>query len=127
LVTKVKHLNKMAGSWKEPPPCGRIQLVAMSATVGNLRELAHFLQAELFTDVWRPVRLEEYVKVGRDLFQVDAKSFCGGEEFRLVRRLDVSSYTQTMKALDEDYLTELVLEVSVRLLRPSYWSAKTIQ
>jgi hypothetical protein len=48
----------------------RIQLIAMSATVGNLRELAHFLSAELFTDDWRPVRLEEFVKVGRDIFQV---------------------------------------------------------
>jgi hypothetical protein len=34
------------------------------------------------------------------------------EEFRLVRQLNVSSYTQIMKKLDEDYLTELVLEVS---------------
>jgi hypothetical protein len=34
------------------------------------------------------------------------------DEFRLVRQLNVSSYTQIMKKLDEDYLTELVLEVS---------------
>jgi hypothetical protein len=64
----------------------RIQLVAMSATVGNLRELAHFLSAELFTDDWRPVRLEEFVKVGRDIFQVagggSSSNRCCGSRIR---------------------------------------------
>ena len=54
----------------------RIQLIAMSATVGNLRELARFLCAELFTDAWRPVRLEEFVKVGRDVYQVPVPVWC---------------------------------------------------
>jgi POLQ-like helicase len=60
LVTKVKHINKSTELTKR----SRIQLIAMSATVGNLAELARFLDhAELFTDAWRPVQLEEYVKV----------------------------------------------------------------
>ena len=39
------------------------------------------------------------------------------DEFRLVRQVDVSGYTQAMKKLDEDYLTQLVLEVSSRTVR----------
>jgi replicative superfamily II helicase len=85
LVAKIKHLNNTAAnttanttnttantsnSSGQAEASERIQLIAMSATVGNLRELAHFLSAELFTDDWRPVRLEEFVKVGRDIFQV---------------------------------------------------------
>jgi replicative superfamily II helicase len=79
LVAKIKHLNNTAANTTtnttsnnsgQAEASERIQLVAMSATVGNLRELAHFLSAELFTDDWRPVRLEEFVKVGRDIFQV---------------------------------------------------------
>ena len=42
-----------------------VQLVAMSATVGNLKEVSDFLGARLFTDPWRPVELHEYVQVGR--------------------------------------------------------------
>ena len=48
-----------------------IQLVAMSATVGNLRELAAFLQAELFTDSFRPVDLKEFMKVDSDIVKID--------------------------------------------------------
>jgi replicative superfamily II helicase len=90
LVAKIKHLNNTAAntttktsnnhtnnntsnnsnSSGQAEASERIQLIAMSATVGNLRELAHFLSADLFTDDWRPVRLEEFVKVGRDIFQV---------------------------------------------------------
>jgi POLQ-like helicase len=73
LVTKVKHINSTTIGSHSPPELknsrtdltnSRIQLIAMSATVGNLHELARFLDhAELFTDAWRPVQLEEYVKV----------------------------------------------------------------
>ena len=40
-----------------------IQIISMSATVGNLKELSIFLQSELYTDSWRPVQLYEYIKV----------------------------------------------------------------
>jgi hypothetical protein len=57
--------------------------------------------------------------VGRDVFRVaEQRSHhrgyaAEGEEFKLARRLDVSHYTTAMKQLDEDFLTELVLEVGI--------------
>ncbi|MEK6854319.1 MAG: DEAD/DEAH box helicase [Nanoarchaeota archaeon] len=37
------------------------QLIALSATIGNPEELARWLDAELVTDTWRPVRLHQGV------------------------------------------------------------------
>lgn len=54
-LAKLKYMNNRQEAG--------IQVVSMSATVGNLMELSRFLDAELFTDSWRPVKLEEYVKV----------------------------------------------------------------
>ena len=45
------------------PFSGKTQLVAMSATVGNLKELATFMKADLYTGNFRPVELREFVKV----------------------------------------------------------------
>jgi helicase len=38
-----------------------LQLIALSATIGNPEELAHWLSAELVIDDWRPVRLDKGV------------------------------------------------------------------
>lgn len=47
-----------------------IQIVGMSATIGNLPELAGFLQAEIFQRQFRPVELTEYVKLGDMLHKI---------------------------------------------------------
>jgi len=39
----------------------RVQLIGLSATIGNRRELAAWLNAELVEDSWRPIRLEKGV------------------------------------------------------------------
>ncbi len=41
-----------------------IQILALSATIGNVEELAEWLNAELIESDWRPVRLTERVEVG---------------------------------------------------------------
>ncbi|MFH1649028.1 MAG: DEAD/DEAH box helicase [Candidatus Woesearchaeota archaeon] len=39
----------------------KMQLVGLSATIGNPKELAEWLKAELVLDTWRPVRLDKGV------------------------------------------------------------------
>jgi len=43
----------------------------MSATIGNLNEISKFLNAESFTEDFRPVELTEYVKCGNSVYRVD--------------------------------------------------------
>jgi helicase len=38
-----------------------LQIIALSATIGNAKELASWLNAELVIDTWRPVRLDKGV------------------------------------------------------------------
>lgn len=42
----------------------------MSATIGNLRELAEFLNADVYQKNFRPVELQEYIKCGSDLLEI---------------------------------------------------------
>lgn len=42
----------------------------MSATIGNLKELARFLDADIYHKDFRPVELTEYIKCGRDMLEV---------------------------------------------------------
>lgn len=43
----------------------------MSATIGNLSEISHFLRADVYTRGFRPVELKEYIKCGKDLLRID--------------------------------------------------------
>lgn len=45
----------------------QIQLIAMSATLPNLRELAIWLDACLYVTDFRPVEVKEYLKIGLDI------------------------------------------------------------
>lgn len=47
-----------------------IQIVGMSATIGNLKELAEFLNADIYYKDFRPVDLREYIKCGSDLLEI---------------------------------------------------------
>lgn len=58
LLTKIQYVK--AG----------IQIVGMSATIGNLKELAQFLNADIYHKDFRPVELREYLKFGSDLIEI---------------------------------------------------------
>lgn len=44
-----------------------IQIIAMSATMGNVNEFASWLKARLYTTSFRPIPLIEYIKAGKDI------------------------------------------------------------
>lgn len=46
------------------------QIVGMSATIGNLPELAKFLDADVYQKDFRPVELQEFIKCGSDLVEI---------------------------------------------------------
>ena len=71
---QVKHVNYSS------PVKERIQVVAMSATVGNLKELSTFLDAELFTKDFRPVQLVEHLVIGTDVLEVRGTGAYTNEE-----------------------------------------------
>ena len=46
----------------------------MSATIGNSKEIAEFLNAELYENNFRPIKIQEYVKSGSEICMIDLKS-----------------------------------------------------
>ena len=44
-----------------------VQILGLSATIGNPEELSEWLSAELVSDTWRPVKLEEGVYLGGEI------------------------------------------------------------
>ncbi|XP_063238031.1 helicase POLQ-like isoform X2 [Bacillus rossius redtenbacheri] len=83
-----------------------LHIVGMSATIGNLDEVAAFLRAETFCRDFRPVELREYVKCADRIFSIDwsAKS---PEEMCTLSRV-----VKPKDANDPDYIAGLVLEVA---------------
>ena len=61
----------------------RVQLIGMSATLGNASELCRFLGANLFRTQFRPVTLIERIKLQDKLFKVDEQG-----EWRLEKELE---------------------------------------
>ncbi|KAH9373581.1 hypothetical protein HPB48_014822 [Haemaphysalis longicornis] len=61
------------------------QIVGMSATIGNMDDLASFLGAEVFVGSFRPVELREYIKVEDYILEQQGKY--EEEPFRVVRKL----------------------------------------
>lgn len=59
----------------------------MSATIGNVADLCRFLDAEIYTQNFRPVELIEYVKCGPEIAKID---WSKSEEdlLTVVRRVD---------------------------------------
>lgn len=60
----------------------------MSATIGNLNEIATFLKADVYTRDFRPVELKEYIKCGSDILAVNPNAQTSDEAFTPVRTVD---------------------------------------
>ncbi|KAK8731519.1 hypothetical protein OTU49_007645 [Cherax quadricarinatus] len=88
----------------------KVQLVAMSATVGNLQELAQYLDAKLYTKNFRPVELTEYIKIGQEIWEVNIASKAD-EDLLRNQRLCSFPYSNEQKRIDADMIAGLVGEV----------------
>lgn len=61
LLTKIKYVTSTLDDI-------HIQIVGMSATLPNLEDLAHWLNAELFITEFRPIPLDEFCLVGNKVY-----------------------------------------------------------
>lgn len=71
----------------------------MSATIPNLNQLAQWLNADVYETTFRPIPLEEYIKIDSVLYN---------KQFQVVRQLNFSDqYNQG----DNENLTEIIWNV----------------
>ncbi|NXJ43195.1 HELQ Helicase, partial [Ciconia maguari] len=83
------------------------QIIGMSATLNNVGDLQKFLQAEYYTNNFRPVELKEYVKIRDTIYTVDSKTQNG---FTFSRLLNFK-YSSNLEKADPDHIIALVTEV----------------
>ncbi|XP_040823413.1 helicase POLQ-like isoform X1 [Ochotona curzoniae] len=83
------------------------QIIGMSATLNNVEDLQEFLQAEYYTNQFRPVELKEYLKLNDSIYEVDSKAEKGMTFSRLLNY----KYSDALKKMDPDHLVALVTEV----------------
>ena len=112
LLTKIKYSSKQMLTKSK---CFPIQIVATTATLENKRELADFLDAILYERNFRPVELREFIKLDRDIYELNkAKLSSGCDEaencIERFRELDLSRETAQQKKDDPDNLVSLVAE-----------------
>ncbi|ALC43373.1 mus301 [Drosophila busckii] len=88
-----------------------IQIVGMSATIGNLNEISNFLNADVYTRGFRPVELREYIKCGTDVLEVKAAGATLEEMFVPQRTVSFNYSPEVLRA-DPDHLAGLVCECS---------------
>ncbi|XP_076193173.1 helicase POLQ-like isoform X2 [Aptenodytes patagonicus] len=83
------------------------QIIGMSATLNNVADLQKFLQAEYYTNNFRPVELKEYIKIRDTIYAVDSKTENG---FTFSRCLNFK-YSSNLEKADPDHIIALVTEV----------------
>ncbi|XP_076646413.1 mutagen-sensitive 301 isoform X2 [Halictus rubicundus] len=85
----------------------RIQIIGMSATIGNLKEISEFLNADLYTGNFRPIEIKEYVKCDDDIWLVDLKS----EDLLTDPKKINYRYSNNAAVIDPDRIGGLVMDV----------------
>ncbi|XP_076295876.1 helicase POLQ-like [Lasioglossum baleicum] len=84
-----------------------IHIIGMSATIGNLKEIAEFLNADLYTGNFRPIEIKEYVKCNDDIWLVDLKS----EDLLTDPKKINYPYSDNAAIIDPDRIGGLVTDV----------------
>ncbi|RZF47443.1 hypothetical protein LSTR_LSTR007370 [Laodelphax striatellus] len=85
-----------------------VHIVGMSATIGNINEVAAFLKADVYTHNFRPVELKEFIKVEDEVFAVKMNE---DPPLKFHTKLTFS-YTPEMKQIDPDEIGGLVSQVA---------------
>ncbi|XP_057881053.1 helicase POLQ-like isoform X2 [Melospiza georgiana] len=85
----------------------KTQIIGMSATLNNVGDLQKFLQAEYYTNNFRPVELKEYIKIRDTIYAVDSKTENG---FTFSHLLNFK-YSSNLEKADPDHIIALVTEV----------------
>ncbi|XP_020293025.1 helicase POLQ-like [Pseudomyrmex gracilis] len=85
-----------------------IRVIGMSATIGNLKEIAQFLNADTYTQNFRPVQITEYVKCENHIWVVDLNS----EELLVDMNSKDYNYSEDIAIIDPDRIGGLVMEVA---------------
>ncbi|NXU41979.1 HELQ Helicase, partial [Drymodes brunneopygia] len=85
----------------------KTQIIGMSATLNNVGDLQKFLQAEYYTNDFRPVELKEYIKIRDTIYAVDSRTENG---FAFSRLLNFK-YSSNLEKADPDHIVALVTEV----------------
>ncbi|WJX16443.1 DNA-directed DNA polymerase [Trifolium repens] len=67
-ISKSSDGESSGGSSDRTDPAQGLQIVGMSATMPNVAAVADWLQAALYQTEFRPVPLEEYIKVGNSIY-----------------------------------------------------------
>ncbi|XP_012280090.1 helicase POLQ-like [Orussus abietinus] len=84
-----------------------VHVIGMSATIGNLQDLAKFLNAEIYTQNFRPIEIKEYVKCESDIWLLNLKE----EEIFTDRKTVNYQYSKAATKIDPDMIGGLVKDV----------------
>ncbi|XP_015377431.1 PREDICTED: helicase POLQ-like [Diuraphis noxia] len=87
-----------------------IQIIGMSATIGNMQEIGDFLNAHVYTRDFRPVKLTETIKLNEKIFVIN-KDIDGSLKIKLDRKLNFEDYSTNLKQLDPSGIGLLVREI----------------
>lgn len=69
----------------------------MSATIGNLNELATFMNADIYHKDFRPVELREHVKSGSEILEIKKNAPTIESAFEMVRTVNFSVMAEHLR------------------------------
>lgn len=92
--------------------CKSTQAIGMSATLGNMDEIKRFLNAEVYTNDFRPVELTEYLKLENNIYRIDLNAKSDEEVLIFERKVShPGGLSRALASRDPDHILSLVLEV----------------
>ncbi|CDW80348.1 dna polymerase theta-like [Stylonychia lemnae] len=95
MLSKIQYINEHISV------DNKIQIIAMSATFPNLKDIADWLNARLYITNFRPVEVKEYIKFGNDILSPDCT--------QVIRKITLNNQTSQVR-FDRLGLFQLISE-----------------